>query len=120
MLERIGKDVEAPIDQRVDQQESGVYRPAEGRRQATNEWQPLERHAEQQNEEQTPKELGQRHDRGRGEIGNDLRRPVTQVEKIEPADEPQRPGDHDGKQGKLDRRGQRVGDETGDALSMLN
>ena len=77
VLERVEKNVEAPIDQRIDQQKAGVNGPAEGRRQAANERQPVERHAKQQDEEQAPEEFGQRHDRRRGEIGDNLARLAT-------------------------------------------
>ncbi len=61
-----------PDEQRVEQQEPGDIRPLQPRVQTAGEWHERQQHAEDQNEQQRPKEFRHRHQQGGAGLGNRL------------------------------------------------
>ena len=103
--------VEAPDQQGIEQQKAGDVRQRQPRRDLSGERQPLQQHAEHEQQDQSPEKFRNRQQHDRGEVRHRLEHRAAQAKQQQAAAETQHRRDRHGAGSKLDRRRQGGGDQ---------
>ena len=120
VLDGVREHVRPADQQGVEQQEAGDDRALEAGRETAGEGQQLQRHAEQQDEEEAPEELRQRQQHDRAGVGDRLLSGAAHVKHEQPARDAERARDQHREQRQFDRRRQGRADQAGDAAAEMD